>query len=132
MVKIASNWWRNDQVCQKEKKIAQKRAQEDLAAYERIMENYHPPSQEELRLRLKEMPKRFRTSWNFFVMDKFRMHYKKLKSFGPVVIALSKKWRTLSEAQVDHYHQKYLEDRERYRNEMEIFKAKHAPHLFDH
>merc|ERR1712210_377417 len=77
MVKIASQWWKDQNLHEAEKNEAKQQAEADLENYRDLMERYEPPSQEELKRRLKERPKRFRTNWNFYVRDQFAEAYKK-------------------------------------------------------
>ena len=126
MVKIASQWWQNQNLLVKEKKKAKLKASQDLEQYRNIMKRYRPPSQKELKRRLKEMPKRFRTNWNFYVQDKFAGAFKKFRDFGRVTSYLATKWRELSDVAKNKYDVKYQIDRLRYEEEMEVFKAKYA------
>ena len=104
-------------------------AKRELRKYNKIMDIYEPPSQEELRRRLKEMPKRYRVNWNFYVKEKFAPLYKKYLSFGTVARALGQKWRKLSESEKRPYNQMYKKDRRRWEREMEKFRAKYEPRL---
>ncbi len=93
------------------------------------MKKYVPPTQDELKRRQKEMPKRVRTNWNFFVMQKFALAYKRFHNFGMVAHYLGKKWKKLSIEDKETFNLMCLEDRKRFGMEMERFKAKYAPHL---
>ena len=129
MMKIAGSWWRSSKDHQEEKEAAKEMAKRELKKYNKIMEIYEPPSQEELRRRLKEMPKRYRVNWNFYVKEKFAPLYKKYLSFGIVARALGQKWRKLSESEKKPYNQMYKKDRRRWEREMEKFRAKYEPRL---
>ena len=125
MVQIASEWWKDENQHVTEKNEAKRQAHEDLEHYRELMEKYEPPTQEELKRRLKERPKRFRTNWNFYVQDKFAEVYKKFHDFGRVVSYLANKWKELSEAARIRYDVMYEEDRIRYAEEMEVYIAKY-------
>ena len=126
MVKIASQWWKDQNLHEAEKNEAKQQAEADLENYRDLMERYEPPSQEELKQRLKERPKRFRTNWNFYVRDQFAEAYKKFHAFGEVTKYLAIKWRELSEAAKNHYDVMYQMDRLRYDEEMETYMAKYT------
>ena len=126
MVKIASEWWHDPNLHENERDEAKLQARQDLEHYKELMERYQPPTQEELRRRLKEKPKRFRTNWNFYVQDNFRLAYKKFPNFGQVASYLASKWRKLSEDAKIKYNAMHIEDRLRYEEEMKAFIAKYT------
>ena len=126
MMKIAGQWWKTAVGHEDEKHKAVNKANKELKKYNRVMKLYQPPSQEELRRRKNEMPKRYRVNWNYFVREKFAPLYKRVGTFGAVSHLLGQKWRTLTEIQKEPYNQMYAADRERYDREMESFRAKYS------
>ena len=129
MVQIASQYWNQSSLLKREKQIARDQTNQDEAHYNKLMAKYQEPSQEELKRRLKEMPKRFRVNWNFYVQDNFREHYIKMKSFGEVIKVLATKWRSLSKAGRRPYDVKSRRDRRRYERAMRKFRAKYSVKL---
>ena len=132
MVKIASKWWKNDQILMKAKGEARKKAAENRKKYRNIMKRYRPPSQEELERRLKEMPKRPRTNWNFYVQVKFasiypKVHNRKRRSFGALMHYLGGKWRRMSLGSKERYNEMHRQDSLRFQKEFAAFKQKYAP-----
>ena len=74
-------------------------------------------------------PKRTRTSWNFYVQEKFRPLFQKNSDFSTVMKKLGKTWRNLSDERKEQYVRMYLEDRIRFQQELEHFRAEYAPHV---
>lgn len=125
MVKIAKDWWGKDGQCQDEKKDARRKYDYDLNYYKKLMKIYNPPTQEELIRRRKEMPKRFRTNWNYFVKTKFGNAYKTMHSFGAVATFLAKEWNQLPPEMRKPFNDQAVKDRFRYENAMKAFEAKY-------
>ena len=73
-------------------------------------------------------PKRTRTSWNFYVQEKFRPLFQKNSDFSTVMTKLGKKWSNLDDERKERFVRMYLEDRVRFQQEMEHFRAEYAPH----
>ena len=131
MVQIASQYWKyyvSDSM-ENEKDTARAQTDQEEANYRQLMSKYHAPSQAELKRWLKEMPKRFRVYWNFYVQDNFGEHYVKMRSFGGVIKVLATKWRSLSKGGKRPYDVKSRQDRRRYEKEMKKFKAKYIVKL---
>ena len=74
-------------------------------------------------------PKRTRTSWNFYVQEKFRPLFQKNSDFSAVMKKLGKTWSNLSDERKEQYVRMYLEDRIRFQQELEHFRAEYAPHV---
>ena len=131
MVQIASQYWKNymSESLEHEKDAAKIQTDQEEAKYRELMAKYQAPSQAELRRRLKEMPKRFRVNWNFYVQENFGVHYVKMRSFGEVIKVLATKWRSLSKAGRRPYDVKSRRDRRRYEKEMKKFRAKYVVKL---
>ena len=70
-------------------------------------------------------PKRFRTSWNYYVKEKFRPLFRRYGSFSTVLKTLGIQWSKLSDNQKEKYIRMYFQDRIRFDNEMANFRAKY-------
>jgi hypothetical protein len=132
MAQIAGNRWSDDDNFVEEKANARAKAKDALARYRRIMDNYEQPSQEELWMRKKLTPKRFRVNYNYFIMEKFAPRYNKMKSFGNVSKTLAFDWKSLTEVEKKPYNDRYKRDKIRWIKQMKAFKAKFAQHLDVH
>ena len=70
-------------------------------------------------------PRRYRTSWNYYVKEKFQPLYKRYGSFSPVIKVLGLQWSKLSDNQKEKYIRMYFQDRIRFEDEMTDFRAKY-------
>ena len=71
-------------------------------------------------------PKRYRTSWNYYVKEKFRPLFRRYGSFSPVLKTLGSKWSKMSDNRKEKYIRMYFQDRIRFDNEMANFHAKYV------
>jgi hypothetical protein len=118
MAKVAGEMW--SKATRKERKRAYHAAKISRKQYIRALRHYKAPTQEQWMYILKNWPKRFRVSYNFFVMDRFaktkRAHPR--SGFGSISRNVATQWKNISKARKKHYYKKFLVDRERYYKEV--------------
>jgi len=98
--------------------------------YEKTMSRYKKPSQEELRCMYGARPKRFLTSYIFFVKRNFEKVMRRHPSYDFVHISrhLAGKWRHMDAHDKDPYEHLFLRDWRRWNHEMHLYRSGHFRH----
>lgn len=123
LAQIAGQMW--GKASPNDKQEAVKMADMSRKRYVEQMATYRPPSQEELRARLKDAPKRFRVNYAYFVQRNFAGMKKRHPEwkFGDVAVVLAHVWRQMGKKDKQPYDKLFQQDLERWRREMADFNS---------
>ncbi len=115
--KVAGKMWKKASPDVKSR--ANAAANQDKLQYTQAAKKYRPPTDEEWQYVLDNWPKKFRTSYNFFVMDWFGKIWRANPGikFGEVSQMIASRWAQLEDK--TSYYRRYVQDRNRYIREVE-------------
>ena len=118
------------QLPERKKQENLKRAHMGMQRYEKRMTTYNAPSQHELFIKYGYIPKRFVTSYAYFVKRNFMRVVRRHPEYSFVQASrhLAKRWSQLSEKQKKPYQEKFVADWRRWKREMHLYKEGHFRH----